>query len=231
MMRRFWTAAELESFEAYYADHTASECAAKFGRTVKSIYMVARLYGLTKQSRVVPGRKLDAAIRRLNRAGWSDSDVAAELSCDRHTIARHRKRLGLPSRSRGARYRERLKANTRRQCAAAGVANLGEYRSLVFAVRAVRAGYPAWMRMRHLDILAALEHGPMTRREICGAIGLAWHGSRKSLKTKHNSYLAELMESGFVVDLGRIVGGRGKHCNVHLYSLAIGPAGNGQAQA
>lgn len=226
-MRRSWTIAELERLESLYWDHTAAECAAIFGRTAKAIYGAITTYGFEKQARIPIDRKFRATVRRLNREGWPDQEIAAHLGCERHTVSRHRRAMGLPSKARSGRYRDRVREKTQAQCRAAGVDSLGELRALTFRIRSLRAGWPVDLRPRHVEMLDLLERrGPMTRREIADALGMPWKGSRWSLKSNdaEGSYLAHLIRRGLVVDLGRInrVTGRGKGYSTHVYALAIG---------
>lgn len=225
MPSRRWTAAELERLRKLYPDHTASECAAMLGRSIRAVYNAVRHAGLEAQRRRTVDDSVLDRIRQRNGEGVCDTEIAAELGCDRHTVARHRKRLGLPSHAYGQQYRARRRAAARRQCEQWGVSSIGELRSLVFRIRSLRAGWPPDLRARHVEILGLLEaRGPMTRREIAESLGLPWRGSCRSLKSRdpEGSYLAHLMARGLVISLGRVVRGRGKGHSVNLYDLAIG---------
>lgn len=226
-MRRFWTPPEIERLAVLYRDHTAGECAAELGRSVRAVYQAVDLHGLKKARRAVIDGHFLAAIMRLNREGLSDTEIADRIDCERHTVTKYRGRLGRPSNARGERYRGRVRENTRRQCERMGVDSVGELRSLVFRIRSLEAGWPVDLRPRHVEILGLLEsRGPMARREIADALGMPWHGSRASLKSSdpEGSYLAHLIRIGLVIDLGRIgrITGEGKGKSCHIYALAIG---------
>lgn len=220
--KRPWTDAERDTVRRLYREVGTAEIARRVGRTARSVYQQADKLGLVTPRTRIDGRFL-ATLRRLHARGWSDAEIASEFVCERHTVSKHRRALGLPSNRGSARYRARVAAKTREQCKAAGVKSLAEVRALAFRERARRAGWPEDLRPRAIQMLDALAVlGPLTRREIADAIGMAWHGSRSSLKARGNStYLAELMSLGLVVSLGKVVGGNGKGGNVQLYSLAL----------
>lgn len=225
MPRRRWTAAEIERLRSLYPTHTAVECAAELRWPVKAIYGAVERLGLEKQGKIAVDGRVLATIARRNGEGVGDCEIATELGCSRHTVSRHRKRMGLPSHAYGQRFRDRQRIGAQRQCERWGVESIGELRSLTFRIRSLRVGWPPDLRPRHVEILGLLEtRGPMTRREIADALGLPWHGSRHSLKSNdpEGSYLAHLMARGLVIQLGRVVNGRGSGSSVHLYDLAIG---------
>jgi hypothetical protein len=222
--RSYWTDAENATLRRLYVKQTAASIARRLGRTARAVYQQAEALGLSKLERTKTGRAFQAAVRRLNRQGYGDTEIADTLGCERRTATRWRQRLGLPSHAKGQRYREKVRAITRQQCAAAGVANLAEIRSVVLGVRSALAGWPAGLRPRAVQILDALAaRGPMTRPQIAEAVGMPWKGSRASLRSNdpEGSYLANLIARGLVVDLGRLVKEGGQGRNRHLYSLAI----------
>lgn len=224
MAGRPWTESELATVRAEYGTTPARELAARLGRSPRAVYQAADRMGLAHQHRTDVTLTWEAELRRLHALGHCDTDIAARLGCERHTASKHRRRLGLVGHARGERTRAKVRATTAEQCRRAGVANLGALRSLVFARRSAEAGWPAGLRPREVDILDALAiRGPLTRREIAGAVGMRWLGSRKSLKCRggRGSYLADLIAAGLVVSLGRVVSGRGKGGSSQLYSLAL----------
>jgi hypothetical protein len=220
---RSWTIDELIALEEGYGSVPIHELARRLNRTVAAIRMAAYLYGFAQEHRYCT-REDEASIRQLNAEGMSDTEIAARLGFERHAISRNRRRLGLPSRAYSERYREKLRAAARRQCEAAGVSNLGQFRALKLREYVARSGWPASVRMRGAQILDLLEaRGPLTRREICAELGLPWHGARNSLKSNHpeNTYMAHLQRIGLVVRLGRVVKGAYTGGNVNLYALAL----------
>jgi DNA-binding transcriptional ArsR family regulator len=223
-MRRYWTDTERQHLQRLYPNHTVTVIARRLGRSPKAIYQEADKLGLSKVIRTPTGLAFRAELRRLNGLGYSDTEIAESIGCERHTISKWRQRLNLPSNARGDRYKARVRVKTAEQCRKAGVSTLGAVRALAFRKRAAEAGWPADLRPRAVEMLEALSaRGPLTRREIAEAIGMPWKGSRWSLKSNdpEGSYLAHLMAQGLVISLGRLVrqGGKGRNC--HLYSLAL----------
>jgi hypothetical protein len=223
--RRYWSDSEVARLRSLYPTHTVRQLARIFRRDAKSIYNAAAQYDLHKQRRTVIAPAFLASLRRLNRQGYCDSDIAARLGCERHTVSRQRKKLGLPDRSRSTRYVAKVRAATARQCQTAGVRSLADVRMRAFRDFARSRGWPEELRPREVMILDALSVRPMTRREICAAIGMEWLGSRKSLRCgKHGrgSYTANLLAMGLVIVLGggRAVKGKGKGRSYALYALA-----------
>jgi len=224
MPRKFWTAGEVARLHRLYPKMTAVQVARRLGRTEKAVYQRAKAEGLATQHRTDTGPAFRSELARLNALGWTDPEIAAELGCERHTVAKWRRWAGLPHRRFDDHMRRRVAEKTAEQCRKAGVESLADVRVLAFRRRAVAAGWPADLRPREVQILEALmARGPMTRREIAGAIGLPWHGSRRSLKCRggRGSYVANLLAVGLVVDLGRLVRGPGRGGSSHLYSAAL----------
>lgn len=220
--RRFWTDDERVILRRLYRKAITIDIAKRLSRTTRAIHHQADLLGLVEPKTRIDARFL-AKLKQLHARGWTDSEIANELGCARRVAGKYRRHLGLPSNRVSAHYRARVAAKTREQCKAAGVASLAEVRALAFRSRARRAGWPEDLPPRAIEILDALEsRGPLTRREIADAIGMEWHGSRASLKARGNStYLAELMDRGLVVSLGKVVRGTGRGHSVQLYSLAL----------
>lgn len=224
MSGRSWTDSERSLLADLYPVMDGQEIARRLNRSVRSIYQRAVIDGLRCFFRIKVDDKFLRRVRRLNEQGLADTEIARKLGCDRHVVSRRRRAMGLPSNQYGERFRARVAEKTREQCQRAGVASLGEYRALVYRVRAIKAGWPSDLRWRSVQILDALAaHGPMTRRQIAEKIGAPWLGSRKTLKSNdpEGSYLANLVARGLVVRLGRLVRGAGRGGSVNLYSIAI----------
>lgn len=132
MNGRPWTDADLARLRELYPSRPVSDCARELGRSERSVYNTANALGLRKFRRTAVDDRFLAAISRMNRRGLSDPEIATALGCDRHTVSRHRQALGLPSRGRNERWRRKIREGSIRQCERAGVANLGELRSLTF---------------------------------------------------------------------------------------------------
>lgn len=220
-----WTDAERRTLTRLYPRMTAAQLARRLGRSVYAVQNEVELLGLAKLARrTVIDEAFLERLRARNAAGYSDQEIADEAGCMRRTVERWRKRLGLGSNLYSERRRQRARAKTADQCARAGVARLAEIRSQVFRQRVAASGWPADLRPRAAAILDLLaERGPMTRRELCEAMGMNWRGSRASLKSSdpEGSHLAHLMACGLVVALGRIVRPGGRGYNQQLYSLDL----------
>jgi Zn-dependent peptidase ImmA (M78 family) len=125
-MRRYWTEEDRETIRALYLTTTGSVLAKRLGRSVRSVHNQARLLGIRKHPRAAFDDAFRARLRELNAAGYSDHEIADTIGGERHTVSKYRQAMGLPSNARGNRYRERVRANTRRQCGAVGAASLAE---------------------------------------------------------------------------------------------------------
>jgi hypothetical protein len=218
-----WTDAERETLKALHETTPTREMAHILGRSTQAVGNRMILEGLRKRRIRIPSSAL-ATIRELNHKGWSDSEIAESLGSDRHCVSRRRKDMGLPSNARNQRYRDKIRAGVRRQCEAACVKNMGEYRALMHRVKVLQSGWPRDLRMRSVQILNVLdERGPMTRRQIAEAVGMPWHEESNSLTSNDSegTYLAHLQARGLVMRLGRIVLGKGRGKSVNLYSLTL----------
>jgi DNA-binding Lrp family transcriptional regulator len=218
-----WTDDDKQTLRALYKTTPTRELARRLGRSMNAIHCRMRIEAL-KGQRIRFTVEALAKIVELNGQGYSDTEIAGELGSDRHCVTAQRERLGLPSNRSSDRFRARVAANTREQCDKAGVSSLGELRALMLRERAIKAGWPSDLRWRSVQILDLLEQrGPMTREDIAKSIGMPWRGSRHSLKGNdpEGSYLANLIKRRLVVNLGRIVSGRGQGASVSLYSMAI----------
>jgi hypothetical protein len=218
-----WSAKDDRYLRRWYGTKATEEIAAKVGRSASSVHQHAARIGLHQRRRTAAERdQLIGRIRTWNARGYSDAEIGAKLRLCRRTITFFRNVAGLPHNRLADRQRRRVAEQTRRQCRAAGVTNLAEVKSLVFRKHAKAAGWPEDLSPRAVAILQTLKaNGPMTRRQLCEAMGMTWRGSRTTLKTKRNSYLAELQHRGLVVTLGRIVKGKGRGRSVQAYALPL----------
>lgn len=228
LSRRRFTPADVAFLREHYGTMPARELARRLGRSVTVVYQKADKLGLCEErKRWDPS--LGEQLRRLNAEGNSDTEVARILGFERHTVTRHRKRLGLPDQSYGPQSRASLRAGVRRQLDRLGIASMNQLRVESWRKLARERGWPdevcgRKVCHRHVQILEALWHrGPQTRQQIAEAIGMPWKGSSKSLVSndKGGSYLAALMRAGLVVSLGRVARGQGRGKSVQLYSLAM----------
>ena len=223
MSGRPWTDQDLAELQRAYGREPVRAIAARLGRTMGAVYNAAGAHELADAQRPIT-RRDERVIRRLNRAGYTDTEIAQELGRERHTVSLRRKRLGLPCQRSSDRRRLQISQSTRRQCQRIGVDSLGQIRALSLKIQVIRSGWPPDLEWRSTHILDLLEkHGPMTRRQLVAGLGMVWRG-RDSLKSNgpRGSYLAELVARGLVLNLGRVVKGVGKGKSVYLYSLALG---------
>ena len=218
-----WTEQEIATLRRDYRRLTTTQVAQNLGRERKQVFNKAFALGLCVIQKIRHPELAKLVVRR-HAQGWSDSEVAAEFGCERHTVGNVRHKLGLPSNAVSQHRRDRVRAATLKQCAAAGVSTLGALRSKIYAGRSVKAGWPAGLRPRAVEILDLLwAKGPHTRREIADALGIPWNGSHKSLISNdpEGSYLAHLAAVGLVQCLGRLnrVVGQGTGKSTSVYTL------------
>lgn len=230
MSGRPWTPDEVGFLRTHYMRMPAREIASRLRRSLKSIYMRAKDEGLS-QTRC-PRAGLEQFVREQYTAGRCDQEIAAAwsrrhsgyLPIERKTIGRIRQRLGLPLNRWNEYQRGRVRQKTQEQLRKAGLPSLAAVRADAFRRLARRCGWPDDLRPRAVMILNALwEHGPMTREQIAHTIGMAWRGSRMSMKSNdpEGSYLAHLLRRGLVVCLGRQVQRKGRGRSVNVYSLPL----------
>jgi len=221
--RKSWTTREVALLRAARKQGlTLAYIASLLGRSVSSIQGGVTRYCPDKQPRTSVDDAWLARLRELNAQGWCDTDVAAELGCERHTVARHRKRLNLPSHARGDRFVARIQAANRRTWASVGARSIAEYAGHLRNERQMAAGWPSDLTPRELAVLKALAIRPMTIAELVAHLGLRMPPrSCKALggKSRTNSTLAELARRALVCRSGREVRRPGRGRSVSLYRL------------
>lgn len=235
MTGREWTEQEEATLRRLYRKETAAAIGLLVHRSRFQVYNKARWIGLAIPNRIT-APDFQAYLLKRHAEGWSDSEIAAARRVDRHAVTGMRRRLGLRDNSRNERWRQKIISGTLRQCRAAGVASLGALRAKVLRERSAKAGWPADLPWRAGQILTLLwERGPMTRVQLVEAIrpDLAGRCTRKRMnhalgdndvahgRGSANSYLANLLRRGLIVDLGRLVRTGRKGGNLHLYSLPL----------
>jgi hypothetical protein len=207
-----------------YKRKRIGDVAAHLSRTVSSVYQRANRLGLNEHRNKLELSKRKSKIRKLLKQGLSDSEVAARVLMGRRALTEMRFRMGIPANGRSERYKRRVAKKTREQCKAAGVRNLAEIRAKRFDEFVVSLGWPG-ISVRAAQIAEALYRlGPMTRKQICQAVGMPWRGSRKSLSTNSvpgGSYMAELQRAGIVVRLESAITHRGKGNHEDLYMIGL----------
>lgn len=219
-----WTEDELAVLRKYYRSHGIAYCSRRTGRSASGVRNAAAKMGLTRPRDARLKDRVVATIRARHPLGDTDQDLADAAGCSRRWVPRLRESLGLPRNDKPDRTKQRLREAMRRQLEAAGAETLAEIRYRKFREYAARRGWPESLRPRAVQILDALyERGPMTRREICTAVGLPWQGSRKSLQSndKPGSYLAALARWGFVQRMRRARRGPGPGRSQDVYAISI----------
>lgn len=228
---RYWSSADIAWLKANYGVLGPVACAQRLGCSVKRVWNAAKRHGLTSDYVLLTPARAER-IRELVGLGWCNAHIAADLGGHRAVVRVWRRRLGLPAvGSRGAvascgSCRAQSQEALQRQLVRAGVASLGQVRSLAHRRYAVAHGWPEDLRPRAVQILDLLWfQGPQTRREIAARLGMSWKSTRKALCSNDpgGSYLAYLMARGLVVVFPRLhrVSGRGRGYSSNVYALAI----------
>lgn len=226
MKRRRWTAEEDAEVRRLYATHGADAIGRRLGRTARSVYArVERLGLMGKQVRWGPDQ--DEALRRINGEGGTDSRVARVVGVCRRTVRLRREAMGLPCNQYSAESRAKVLQGVVRQLERLGHTSLVAARRASWVRLARERGWPETIGgrtvcHRHVQILDLLyERGPQTKRGIAEALGMKSTGAVLHNARRGGCYLAELIQEGLVVNLGRIVRGEGRGRSVCLYSLSL----------
>lgn len=230
----------------YHVDQTAVEIAAALNRQVCSVYRKASKLGLQKPMRVVSDITIHAAINRWHPLGWSDAEISEwlckEFACgvDRHRVGVIRRTvLKLPNNSLSEHRRQRVAEKTREQIAIAGLNSLADIRLQRWNKWKRELGWPEHLTIRAVQSLEMFyRHGPMTRLQLCAALGI---NKKKRLKrteptsnAKGGTVLAELMRAGLLLRLKKAVrigrDRRGGNRMVDFYMLNPGVMPNGETR-
>lgn len=235
--RRHWTDAELDVIRQHTGTLPASEIVKLLpGRTISGVYQAQRKLGLTR-SKPDLGPEFHEFIRARHALSWSDREIVDEWNrlhpdadnggwgpIHREVVGVHRRAMGLPHNAWSDRQRDRVRAKTREQCAAAGVDSLGALRGKVLKDRVEAMGWPRDLQYREGQILSLIwDRGPLTKKDICEALGMPFRGARNTLggNAPGGTYLATLIRRGLLVSLRRAVRTGRKGGNVDLYSLPL----------
>jgi hypothetical protein len=197
-------------------------------RSAHSIELKRRELGLC--GRHTPrGPAFEAYLREKHAAGWMDTEIAAGwtakhpgcMPAGHHSVGVWRRRLGLPDNLRSQHRRRLIAAKTAEQLAAARLPSLAALHRTVVQKRIIALGWPADLRWREAQILSLIwDRGPLTKREICSALGTPFRGARGTLKANEpgGTYMATLMRRGMLISFRRAVGTGFR--KVDLYCLA-----------
>ncbi len=225
MAGRPWTSKEDAIIRRHYKKKSVAWIAQRVDRTDRSVYQRAKTLGLCEERNQSEIDDRKSQIVLLLSQGLSDSEVANQVGMDRRALTEMRNRMGIEANGRNDRYRQRVSQKTREQCRRAGVANLAAIRAKQFRQFVDDLGWPN-LSVRAAQIAETLHrNGPMTRRQICQAVGLRWKGSRHSLSNSRvpgGSYMAELQRAGIVVRLESAISLRGSGNQHDLYMIALG---------
>lgn len=220
-----WKASDDVFLRKHFGKLTAAEIGKAINRSTGSVYQRASNLGLIQKRDPVEQKRRRDLVAKHAKQGLSDSEVAAIVGIERRTVGDIRTKLGIPANGRSERFRKRVAAKTREQCAKAGVKNLAELKSEKVRELARKYGWPEYLSLRSIQIAEVLyRRGPMTRRQIAEAVGLPWkdRGTFKNRHVRGHSYMSELMQSGIVVKLDRAIKGKGKGKSCGLYMIALG---------
>lgn len=187
------------------------EIGRRLGHGEPTIWRVLSRNGLVKPRKPWDD-PADSELRRLVGLGWSDAEIAAELSRDRHSVSLRRSRLGLPSfASTGRRtdhQRRKIAEATRAQMERKGYGSFGELRGRVFREFAASYGLPETLsRMSVVVLIDLVKHGPSTARAVAERLGLPWNRLGKTFfvnplkdgSRRANTAFGELAEAGLVL--------------------------------
>ena len=191
-----WTPYQDARLRRLYPTGPAWTVAVLLKRTLKQVERRVKVLGLSKQPRHPPA--ILERVRELHAEGLTDAAIAERVGLERRAVTWVRgKRLKL-SVNREAIDEARQRA-FKRQRESLGITCGGELRALGYRKYAESRGWPSDLAPRAvqmLDLLAA--HQPLTRERLSELMGMAWHGSRSSLKSQRGSYLGELLRRGLV---------------------------------
>lgn len=230
-MSKRWSKEEIEFLKDKMKTESFHFIAEKLGRTWHAVRTKVGKLGFRP---ILARMKADhlEEIRRLHAQGMCDPDIASHLGFDRSTIGYRRRSLGLKSNSSSDHQREKLRHGVRKQCERLGISSPGELRVVAWKKRARAHGWPTEINgrcitRRQIEILDALYvYGPHTRRQLAKRLGMkTYENSCKALSSRGGgrSYMRELVESGMVINLGRVVHSNrsGSGRNICLYALSL----------
>jgi hypothetical protein len=217
-MPHAWTRREITIVVKNYRTRGAAWCSRATGRTVSSVYQIAKVWNLSSKRDCLTDNQILSALKKLHPKGYTDSDIAQWLRSkynklvNRHRIGLLRKTLGLGSNKSSDRSRKRVARQTKRQLAAVGWASLSQARVESLNAWKRSLGWPEHLSMRSVQALEAfwqLGPGvPITRLQLCELMGVV---PRKRTCPASNAaggtVMAELQRAGFIESVRRGVPG------------------------
>ena len=235
MSGRPWEDYEDEYLRKYYGtpDETMAWMECNLERSRSSIYARASILGLTQGRAFASDDQIREAIADKHPAGWSDNEIAMglgkQLGCqvNRHRVGVIRRSMDLPTNNGSAHQRKRVAKKTAEQLRAAGLSSIGHLRVQAFNKWKRELGWPEHLTLRAVQALELFyERGPMTRMQLCAAMGIDKKARLKRTEpvsnAKGGTVLAELQRAGLVMRLAKQVkSGRDKRGGVRRVDLYL----------
>lgn len=234
--RKSWSSADDELLRQRYGTVKCADLAAELGRTTHAVYNRALELGVVTRRRVVSDLQIRQAIGRYYPLGYSDAEIAqclrkeTGLPADRHRVGRMRRHMQLGNTRLTEYQRGRVRNKTNEVLAAKGWQSLAHVRSARHREFIRGLGWPESLSLRSAMVATLLwQRGPMTRLEICAAMGLQNpHRTDPKSNRQGGTAMAELIRAGIVVGLQKAKRGDGRGRAVNVYLIAPGVVPNEQ---
>lgn len=243
MPGKLWQDNEDAYLRDCYGKEPVAVTASNLNRTLKSVYQRATLLGFQEKRCTLSESQVRELLTELHPQGYSDAEIRQVaidrfgMRVERHRIGRVRRDMRLPTNTASERRRSQIADRTRQQIAKAGLNTIGDLRRLAFDKWKRDHGWPDHLTMR-AAMAAELfyRRGPMTRAQLCHALGLPAEAVKCRTQPKSNAkggtVMAELMRAGLLMCLPRQVRSgfdhRGGVRKVHLYLLNPGVRPNAE---
>jgi hypothetical protein len=241
--RRRWQAFEDVYLRRYYRKLPMATLVSDLQRSRSAIYQRAKALGVVADRQCATEEQIRQALRTHHPAGWSDTEIAKALAeqlgwpVNRHRVGVVRRRMGLPTNRGSEHQRKRVAVKTAHQLRAAGLQSIGQLRVEAFNKWKRELGWPETLTIRAVQAVELFyERGPMTRLQLCAAMGIDKKARLKRTEpisnAKGGTVLAELQRAGLVMRLAKQVKSgrdrRGGVRKVDLYLLCPGVEPNDQ---
>lgn len=211
-----WTSEQLAELRRWYRKIPTKELAERVGHSLSSTYQQVKNIGLSAPMRFVSDQDCCDFIATHHPEGWSDTDLANMLAekhgfgVDRHRLTKLRKSLGLPSNARSQKFIKKVRQNTQRQIEREGLPSLSGLRARKFNQWKRSLGWPDDLSVRAVQALETIYRvGPMTRLQLCDAMGIDGTGKKNRTQPKSNAkggtVLAELQRAGLIDRLNKVI--------------------------
>ena len=228
--RKIWTAAEDAMMRRRYGSVTCADLARELGRTTRSVYQRANKLDLVKRQNILTDQQIRRAVRQYHPRGLSDAEIAdvlrrsTGLQTDRHRIGKIRRSMKLGNTRLSAYQRGRVRDKTNEVLAAKGLQSLAEERAAQHLQFIRSLGWPDSLSLRSALVATLLwQRGPMTRLDICAALGLQNpHRTDPKSNRRGGTAMAELVRAGIAITLPKAKRGKGRGRSVNVYLIAPG---------